>query len=395
MVSEGKRKGSFSANQLSSSKTKSHGNGQRPANDSVALKPPHLALIGQKIECPQYVPTCHSNLLTTQRKETKELIEFAVINNAVDASLIENLMSAGVENSDKKIRALLTNITEKMAGLFGNDTCPFTLALCESDCDDWSNDDSSRVGLYIMPTEAIQVIQCTLPFEQLNQWFAKFNRHITDLLGFYTIIDVISQEVESQLDNLDIDAEEIINNISAIKDALESNDETKIIEMLGIGESPWHDREEGEVLWCATGLVDSFDYLTAHKDSDNVKTTFKQLRHELCENVKETPLLRDDPFVQVLLSRLPIMSSLEPYLSSMKDVFNNEGDTYYGSAFMALSSNPSDHIGEVLDRHLQEIYEHGDTGYIVVDVNHPHAFQTLNAFLSLATEYDQLNQYST
>ena len=389
------RQGTFNSfDKLSQLKRKGYKKSQRSANDTVALKPPHLALMGQAITCPEFVTKRSLDLIVKQRKPLYGLIKFGVSHNAVDLALLENVISATPERLDNHTRVLLADLTQRMAGLLGDDTCPFSLSLIDSEsAANYSFDVSSgRLGLFIFPNEGIDIIRCASPFAQLDTWFASFNQRISGLLGYMTIDDLIDGEIESQIDELDITQEEIRDNSEAISELCSNDDESALIDLLGVKDHPWHDREDGEILHGVNAVLLMLEYKDLHCVAEDDKKTFTQLHDDLCSNIEQTPALGANPLIQTLLSGLPAMVAHEKVLSSMWDVFTAEGDAYFGDAFLTFTGQPSEVLAEAVDRHCQYIFEGGEIGCISIDYTHPKAFQTLQSYVALATELAQLYQ---
>jgi len=368
-----------------------------PTPNLPTLRPPHLSLVGQKVICPNHCCDENPAVLRSHRRQVQGLVAFADSINALDTTLLSNMMSSPVSEQDHHVRILLEDITQKMAAMVGHETTPFGLSLSDTiinDGDHFSKSDA--LGVYLYPLDSLLLIIVDTPLSQtlepnklkeFNQWLHHFTQHMCDTLGFNYSHNILEGELEFAAEELGLEIDEWESNINSIKEAIAQENEDQLKQVFNI-EDDWFSAEY--LFERTTQVIDLKELVCQVNTKKQQKYTFKKLLASLKRLIQHDSALATCPFVMQLQERLPVMSQQEGQLKGVWDVFTSEGDVYFGDQFVGTTANTYQKANSAINDYGNNMAEAGESGVISVDYHHPNAMRYIYAYIALSAEFINL-----
>ncbi|MBV0934779.1 hypothetical protein [Marinobacterium weihaiense] len=359
----------------------------RLLSSATALKPPHLALVGQTVERLEGITAGDKEIVSTQRGGLSALLRFGVTHGLTNESELLALLNAPYIEQPDHARSVLRQTFSRLADVLGDELNLFVLSPTETGYM------GGTLGIHIEPTDLVTLIRCQAPDPLLVDWFHRFGALMSDTLGFYTASDIADYELDMSLDCVGIDAKTFEKHRDRIEAMLETESTEEICTLLEVTapelEEMWG---EGEVTNALTHCLELSRM--GNRNAGDTPDTFQGLRIELNALVEKYPRFAYEPTVKELLNSLPeIAEAAALYAEYGADVLEPKGDRFIGEQFMVVNADLPDSGWQALHDHEMHFFEAGETGCWSVNHEHPKAIEVTRAYLLLCSKFLDVCDY--
>lgn len=353
----------------------------------TALKPPHLALAGQRVEPLEKVTAGDRAIIKHDRKKLCTLLAFGVRHGFTEEEGLLTLLQAPYIEQAVNVRTVLKQTLQRFAEALGEDKSLFQLTAKEPGYGD------GELGWYIEPADPTTLIHCTAPDPLLSDWFSRFTTVMSNHLGFYTASDIADYELEMQLDMAGIETAHFEEDREQISTLLASGSIKEICKLLAVTEGNLAEMwGEDEI----PNALSHFIELSRLADQKQTKAddSIQVLRADLNALIETHPRLAYEPTIKQLLVNLPDIERAAAVLSEHAETaLESKGDRYAGEHFMVVNGELPDACWEMLRHHEQHIWEAGESGCWSINPAHPKAVEVAQAYVQMTSKFLDVCEY--